>query len=172
MDTIDIKIDTRELERALKALPEKLRESAMRKALQAGGDVMLEAYVEHAPERTDEPTPGSDSLPPGILKADIRTEIQLGNGNRNSRIKVGPGKIAARVARWQNNGWNLTTHGSKGNRRVIKAIPGKHFIEAAFDESSETAVDVFCATLGEALFGTAGEGLDTAENDSHDVEFG
>ncbi len=134
----------------------------MRAALQAAGNVLLEAQVEQAPERTDEETPDGTSLPPGILKADLHTEIQI-NGQSAPRVKVGPSQIAGHVTRWQNSGWNLTSRGkSKSGRKVIRSIPGKHFIEAAFDESAESAVDAFVSTLRDGLFG--GEGTYADDN--------
>ena len=171
-DGVEFVVDTRELDAALTALPRKLAGAAMRAALQAAGDVMLEAIEAHTPERTDEETPDSTSLGPGILKADMHTEIQV-NSKFMPRVKVGPSSIAGHVARWQNNGYNLTTHRrSRAGRKVIRAIPGKHFLEAGFDESAETAVDVFCATLADEVFGT-GAGSEGAgpEGNSRDVEF-
>ena len=84
--------------------------------------------------------------------------------------KLGKANKTGRVAYWQNNGWTLTGHGNWRSRKAIRAIPGKHFLEAAFDESAETATNVFLATLADGLFGT-NEGLDAPEWNSHDVEF-
>jgi hypothetical protein len=177
-DGFELSIDTREVDAALTALPRKLRGAIMVKALQLAGDVMLEAIVANAPERTDEPTPEGDSLEPGILKADLHTEVVVPNSDGlvangrgfssgSPRVKVGPSKIAGHVARWQNNGWNLTSHGKKG--KVIRAIPGKHFLEAGFDESADKAIDVFVESLWNDLFNTEGVG---PEGNSHDVDFG
>jgi hypothetical protein len=149
-DEIELRVDTRELEAALKALPQRIARSAAGSALQAGGDIMLAAVVAHTPERTDEETPEQTSLPPGILKADMHTEIQFSRKYGNARIKVGPSKaIGGLVAYRQNNGWILTAHGKAG--RKIKAMPGKHFLEAAFDESADIAVNTFLGVLGENL---------------------
>lgn len=76
----------------------------MQRALQAGGDVMLDAVVDETPERTDEETPDGDSLPPGILKASMTTEVIVPNadglvrqdkgwGAGNPRVKVGPERL-------------------------------------------------------------------------------
>jgi hypothetical protein len=203
-DTFDLAVDTRELEAALKKLTAKLRSSVMKRALEAAGDVMLEAVVNHTPERTDEPTPEGDSLPPGMLKASMTKEVIAPNENGllsesvsrgtafsagNPRVKVGPEKVGrsnkfGRVAYWQNNGWILTSHGAFNSaknrkkgldlRHKIRPIDGKHFLEAAFDESAEQAVDVFLATLADGLFnGTQQDaaGLSYPEGDSRDVEF-
>jgi hypothetical protein len=143
-DTIELRIDTRELEKALRDLSFGHRSQIMGEALQAGGDVMLEALVDHTPERTDEETPDSDSLPPGMLKASMTTELQLPNEqggykgakggviygmNLNPRIKVGPERVGAsnrfgRVAYWQNNGWNLTAHATRADANAKRGKRG------------------------------------------------
>lgn len=146
-DEITLNIDTTKLEAALKDLPEKLAKKAMRNALQAGGDVMLEAMIAAAPERTDEPTPESNSLPPGVLKADLHTEIKMSKGS--ARVKVGPSQITGHVARWINNGWVLTGHNP--GKKEIREIPGTHFIERAFDESAQKAIDTAIQALSDAL---------------------
>lgn len=169
-DGIEITVDTRAVEKALLALPMKMRGPAMTKALRDAGQIMLDAVVAHTPERTDEEMPNSNSLPPGILKADMHMQVILGD---TPAVKVGPTSIAGHVARWQNNGWVLTSHGrSKRSRTKIRAIPGKHFLEAAFDETAETAINVFALTLADAVFGTGSE-LEGAgpENTSLDVDF-
>jgi len=149
-DEIELKIDTREMERALKALPQKLLKAVMGGALRAAGDVMLEAVVAHTPERTDEENPESTSLGPGILKADMHTEIQFSRKYGNARVKVGPSRaIGGLVAYRVNNGWTLTGHGKSGQK--IRSISGKHFLEAAFDESAQTAIDTFIDELGNSL---------------------
>jgi hypothetical protein len=149
-DEIELRIDTREMERALKDLPNKLLKAIMSGSLQAAGDVMLEAVVAHTPERTDEETPEQTSLPPGILKADMHTEVQFSRKYGTARVKVGPSRaIGGLVAYRVNNGWTLTGHGKSA--RKIRSIPGKHFLEAAFDESAQAAIDVFIDDLGNSL---------------------
>jgi hypothetical protein len=172
-DTIDLKFDTRELDKALRALPNKLARAVAGRALQAAGDVMLEAVQANAPERTDEIGPESTSLPPGILKADMHTQIYFSRKTGNAGIKVGPSKeIGGLVAYRVNNGWILTAHGAKKKygQRQIRPIAGTHFLEAAFDESVEVATAVFLETLADNLFGVD-EGNDAPEGNSHDVEF-
>jgi hypothetical protein len=168
-DEITLTIDTREMERALKALTQRAARSAMGAGLQAAGNVMLDAVVAHTPERTGEETPEQTSLPPGILKADMHTEIQFSRKYGNGRVKVGPSRaIGGLVAYRQNNGWILTAHGgkTKGGGRKIRSIAAKHFLESAFDESSQTAVDMFLATLADNLFAdeNADEGVGLDQN--------
>jgi HK97 gp10 family phage protein len=146
-DGVTLEIDTRELEAALKALPKKVAKAKLQKALQLGGEVILEAMIANAPERTDEPTPDGDSLPPGVLKADLHTQVS--SHEDGGSIKIGPSTITGHVARWVNNGWALTGH--KPGKKQIKEIPGKHFIERAFDESAEKAVNAFLTALSASL---------------------
>jgi hypothetical protein len=199
-DTLELAVDTRELEAALKKLSAKARSSVLARALAAGGQVMLDAVVDHTPERTDESTPDSTALPPGMLKAAMTMEVVAPNADGltsmdsgsgfshgSPRVKVGPQKvgkanIVGRVAYWQNNGFTLTSHGAFASaknraagvdlRHPIRPIPGKHFMEAAFDASAEKAVDVFLDALADGLFGNPdAEGLSYPEGNSLDVEF-
>lgn len=151
-DSIDLKFDTRALEKALSDLPAKLAKQYMQQAMEAGGKVMQEALVAHTPERTDEVTPDGTSLPPGILKADMQVQVIV-TGQSNPKVRVGPTEIGGNVARWQNNGWMLTGHGkSKASRKRIKEVgKNKNFISTAFDEAAEAAVDTILSTLAEAL---------------------
>jgi hypothetical protein len=165
--TIDLQIDTRAMDRALAALPQRLAKRSMRKALQAAGNVMLAPMVALAPERTDEPTPDSDSLPPGVLKADLTTQVGVSSSG-GGYVKVGSTPDTGRVAHWQENGFEITKGGwsredkKTGKRlgpgKVIKRVEGKHFMLGAFDESSTAAVSTFCQVLGDDLFGKGESG--------------
>jgi hypothetical protein len=172
-DTIELTVDTRELEWALEQLSRRAAGKVMLDALQAGGNVMLEAVVTHTPERTDEETPEGTSLPPGILKADMHTQVGLSKKTGTGFVKVGPSKdIGGLVAYRQENGWTLREHGGarvRGQHKAIRDIPGKHFMATAFDESAEAAVDAFVDALGNLL----GYGENSLpEGNSRDVEFG
>lgn len=145
-DELEFKVDTSELDAALSKLPDKVQKRLVVNALHSAGDVMLSAMKAHTPESTDEPTPGSDSLPPGILREDMHMEVTVSE-TKGARLRVGPTEIAGHVARWVNNGWTLTTHSGK----KIKDIPGKHFIEAAFDESAQAALDVLTDSIADGI---------------------
>jgi hypothetical protein len=163
-DAIALTFDTKEMDEALAAMPQKLAGAAVREALQAGGDVLLAALVEHTPERTGEETPDSTALPPGILKEDMHTEV-LVNEKYAPRVRVGPTDIGGRVAYWQNDGFDLVKGGYRktvynrkgelialrGPGKLVKHIEGKHFFEAAFDESAEQAVEAMLSTLSKTL---------------------
>ncbi len=157
-EDIDLIIDTKELDARLSALPGKIQKEYVTKALEAAGNVILEAMVAHAPERTDEETPDSNSLPPGILKADLHAQVIIGQSG--ARVRIGPTEIAGRVARWINDGWIHTGHGKsrRGRKRSrnkdtgeVLEIPGTHFIERATDESGQAALDAAVASLSESL---------------------
>jgi hypothetical protein len=144
-DEFSISVDTRAMEQALIDLGEKVAKKALKTALQAAGDTMLEPMVELAPEHTEDVGSNSTSLPPGMLKADLHTDVMVSGSGGN--VRVGPSMDTGHVARWINNGWTLTSHGKKRSRHAIRDIPGKHFLEAAFDESSEEALHVFLDVL-------------------------
>lgn len=174
MDDISIHIDTSELERALLSLPQELSGPVIVDCLQAAGDVMLGALVDHTPERADEDTPESTALPPGVMKADMTTEVVFREG-KIPAVKVGPTELTGRVVYWQNEGYDLVKGGyrkqvlnrkgqptgrTRGPGKLIKHISGTHFMEAAFEESSETAVDTLVETLGQRLFGSSDNSLE------------
>lgn len=151
MDDLSFSIDTRELDKALSGLPEKVSKQIVEDALQAAGNVVLEEMVALAPERTDEMNPASNSLPPGILKADLHVDVSV-SASGGANVRIGPTAVAGRVARWANNGFTLTGHGkSRRSRRIIRAIPGKHFVEGAFDVTAQRALDVLAEQIGQGL---------------------
>jgi hypothetical protein len=145
-DDFSLKIDTSKFDEMLTALPTKVAGRILRDALQAGGDVLLESMKALCPQSTDEPTPESNSLPPGILREDLHTQVTV-NSTTGARLRVGPTEITAHVARWQENGWMLTLH----NGKKVRQIPGKHFMAASVDEAGEAAVDAFVAALADGL---------------------
>src|ERR1700722_8845686 len=149
-DSIDLKIDTTKFDAALKALPDRVSKRYLKSALQASGEVILASMKNLAPERTDAPTPEGNSLPAGILKEDLHTQVVVGDKG-GAWVKVGPTEIAGRVCRWQENGWSLTSHGSKAGQKKLKDIPGKHFMVGAMDEAGELAVQAFVDVLAEQL---------------------
>ncbi len=149
-DDITVTIDTAQIEAALSALPERVSGRILKQALQQAANVVQDAIVTLAPQRTDEPTPGSNSLPPGILKADIQTNVRI-TSRDGAVARVGPTDLTAHKARWIENGFMLTTHGRKRYRRQIKQIPGVHFMAGGFDEAAPRALSVLTESLREAL---------------------
>jgi len=168
-DEVKLTIDTREWEDLLKALPKRVAKRAVRNALQAGGEVIEEAMVAEAPERTDTPTPESDALAPGILKDDISTQVQIGT-KYAPRVKIGPTSIAAYVGWWIENGFDHVEGGRKLDPRrytqekvgtVTKHIDANPFMARAFDSSIERATEAMlenlAASLGQDINDPAGD---------------
>ncbi len=161
-DTIDLQVDTRELEAALLRLSKRMAGDVMREALQA--DAAMCCLRPHccSYSRANGRTSLQSKLllPPGILKADMHTEIQISRKYENARIKIGPSKDiggSGCVPPGKTDGRSRLT-GSAGTR--IRDISGKHFIAAAFDESAGGAVDVFLNALkAEALSNVPGSGV-------------
>jgi len=152
-DGFDMKLDTRELDEALAKLPAKFQGRIAKQALEAAGYVMVDAMKALCPVRTDEPTPGSDSLQPGVLQESLTTQVQMSK-RYPPRVKVGPPSETAHIAWFIENGFD--------NVRAKRHIEGKHFMAGAFDESAQRAVDVMLESLAEALNDT-GEAVETED---------
>jgi hypothetical protein len=150
MDNFELKIDTTEFVSKLEALPEKIARRAVRHALQAAGDIMADAIAEEAPERNDTPTADSTGLPPGVLKADISTQVQI-KKDKAPRVKAGPTKISYRQAWWIEQGFDHVAHGKKTH---VDANP---FAMRGFERSIGAATDAFVASLAEGIDAAIGE---------------
>jgi hypothetical protein len=150
-DGLSLKIDTTKFEALLKAMPQRVARRAVRQALQAGGDVIQEAMVAEAPQRTDAPTPGSDALPPGILKADLSVQVTVGTKD-DPIVRVGPSRDTAHVAWWIENGFDHVEGGRKRKGgKVTKHIDANPFMLRAFDSSISSAVDAMISSLAGSL---------------------
>ena len=149
-DGIEFKIDTTKFEELLKDLPARVARRAVRKALQAGGDVLQEAMRAECPEQTER-TPGSDSLPPGILKADLSVSVQVGT-KYDPQVLIGPTKDTAYVAWWIDNGFDHVEGGRKTKGgKATKHIDANPFMARAFDSSIGRAVDTMISNLAASL---------------------
>jgi hypothetical protein len=142
VDELTIKIDTTEVEKALTALPSRFARKAARSGLRAAGEVMLAPMKALCPERTDEPTPDSNSLAPGVLRESLTTQVQF-KKRYPPRVKVGAPVETRHVAWWIENGFD--------NVKAKRHVEGKHFMSAAFDESAEKAVAVLLEDLSTTL---------------------
>jgi hypothetical protein len=149
-DDLSINIDTKALDEALSALPVKVQAKILRPALQAAGDLIVDRVRALIQDKCPERTPDSNALPVGIVKEDIHAVVTVGQTS-GANVKIGPSDIAGYVVRWQNNGYNLTTHGRKRARKVIKAIPGQHFLESGTDEGAQAAIDALMAGIADGL---------------------
>jgi hypothetical protein len=175
-DDFSISIYTRELDAALANLPEKVQGHLAKRGLQAAGDLILESMKAHCPVATDDPTPGSNALPAGVLQESLTTQVQTGSKQYPPRVKVGAPKETSHVAYWIENGFDHyettestaadgTVTKSKSKRKgyggkMTKHIEGKHFMAASFDESAQKAVDVLLSTLAEGLADNSTEGAE------------
>jgi hypothetical protein len=164
MEDFGFAFDTSEWENLLKTLPDKVAGMVVEESLAAGGIVLADAMQTEAPERTDEPTPESTSLPPGILKEDISYQIQSKKG-LNPRVKVGCTDVASHVAFWIENGFDVVVHGHKSRaEKQGKYVTAKHtpktgkkhvdadpFMARAFESSIEEATNATLAKMEELL---------------------
>jgi hypothetical protein len=125
---------------------------AVRNALQAGGDILLDAMTAECPERTDEPTPDSDALAPGVLKESLTTQVVIGT-RYNPAVKVGPGIGTGKVAYWVENGFDHIEGGKRGEKgaHVTSHKDANPFMVRSFDSSIGRAVDVMLDNLAATL---------------------
>ena len=163
MGSFNMTLDFRAMDEALSKLPEKVQGNFARKALRAGGNVILGALLDNTPVMT-EAQPGSDALAPGEMKAHATTTVQISTKGEVAGCLIGFDSDVAHVARFVNNGHDIWTGGrgngsrKKGKRGKFRGrVEGKHFIERAFDESAAKAVDVMLTTLGESLMSGSAE---------------
>jgi len=150
---ISISIDTHEVDELLAKLPARVSRKIRGEALQKAGDIILAVMVDLAPEMKEEQDPSSNALPPGVLKADLHTNV-VTNRQGGAYIDIGPGDVSGHVCRLQEDGYNLTTHGKRASRKIIKAIPGKHFMASAADQTFNAAVDAFVDSVTQAVEGS------------------
>ena len=165
-DEVKLSIDTHEWEELLMALPMRVKKRAVRNALQAGGDVLLDSMSAECPERTDGATLDSTALAPGVLKESLTTQVVIGHVY-NPAVRVGPGIGTGNVAYWVENGFDHVATGKRGHH----AVKGKHvdanpFMARSFDSSIGRAVDVMLENLASSL------DQDLADDSPSDSEYG
>jgi HK97 gp10 family phage protein len=140
--------DLQALKNKLDALDGELLQAAERKALKAVGDLIQEAIVAKAPERTDDETGGL--LAPGELKASIKSHVHVAAdagtlSGKTSNVVIAPSGPAYPVARWVEYG-----HANRpGSKRPN--TPAHPFIRNAFDEVQQAAVDLYAETMATAI---------------------
>ncbi len=142
-----------ELKARLLEVRQQMTGPAMRKAVRAGGQVIAVA-MEMAAPMLPEKTPGSDSLEPGELKADIKVRMRTEEGEPVAYI--GPGKKTARVARWVEYGHRLVRGGqlkvlangrTKGRGSLVGEVPPHPFLRPAYEATVNEAQSVIAETL-------------------------
>ena len=155
-DELEFNVDTKALDAALSQLGIKAQGEILEAALQAGAEVSLKAMKGLCPESTKTPGPKSTSLPPGMLRYDLTSSVKIRSG-KVGVAKIGPTAVGKHVARWINNGWALTKGGrringkNKGKGKVLRVIPGTHFMEASFDASKQETLNAMIQTISDKL---------------------
>jgi HK97 gp10 family phage protein len=168
---LDFNCDLSAFERDLTKLGVKVSATITARALRAGGEILAEAQRDHAPERTDG-FPGGTSLPPGALKADIQTIINIDGEKGVAQVIVGPGYDTDYVANWLEKGHDATGHGkyyinAKGIKKhhkhdeVLGFVEPHPFMKPAFDASAQAALDkamdVMADGISEELGASSGD---------------
>ena len=125
-----------------------LAQKAYAKALKAAGEVLRKEVSDRAPVKTEE-FKGSNSLPPGALKADIQLQVKV--SEQGGGATIGPSRKTAYVARFVELGHRQVSHGKKKGRKVIGHVPAKPFLRPAFDAAGDAAVQAFANSLIESL---------------------
>lgn len=152
-DDLAFTVDTKALDEALSGLSMKVQTKILNDALSKGGAIaaaaIKEAAAATAKSNRQAPTPKSNSLPEEIMREDIQAFVEVSEGRAD--CKIGGTELAFYVIRWQNNGWKLTSHGRKRNRREIKAIPGRYFMEGGMDESKQEVLDAMIEAIEEGI---------------------
>ena len=107
-----------QVERNLRELGPNLAERALRKALQAGVDVLEHAVQERTPVET------------GLLKASVVTAVSISQKGNSGVAVVGFGN-QGHVARLVEFGHRLVSHGKKRDRKQIGNVPPHPFMRPA-----------------------------------------
>jgi hypothetical protein len=150
----EITIDDSEFEqmaRMLEEFPQKVQEQMLLNATGAGATVLQLAVIERAPERVDQRTAGSTSLPAGYVKADVR--VQKLKSEVVQGWLIGPSAITVHVWRWLEFGHLVRLAKKFRGKQAAKVehVPARPFVRPAFDEYWRTAYDVTVRRLGELI---------------------
>jgi HK97 gp10 family phage protein len=150
-DGYSIKVDgLAELDAKLKLLPEEIAKKLFRKALRESGRVIQKEVQSRAPVKVEDSGAKSNSLPPGALKADIKTRVSVSPEKGGGSVSIGPGKKTAHVARWVENGHNIVGH-KPNKKKSGKKTKARPFMRPALDASAQKAVETFAKVLGDAI---------------------
>jgi HK97 gp10 family phage protein len=127
-----------QIDAALKELEAKTAKSYVRKALRAGAKPILQAARANAP------------VDKGITKKSIKVRS---GGTRRGIISViiGLGKKWFAGPVWYGSFQEFGFHIGSRKKSVRRKVPGKHFIEHAYDTQKEAATDAMMGSLREQL---------------------
>jgi HK97 gp10 family phage protein len=140
-----------ELGEQLEQLDLALQKRILFASLKSAGEVFLAPMKERCPVSVDAVAESTNTtrLVQGALRRDLKVRAKADRAAPT--VYVGPGKDTFHVARWIENGFDLTTHGRKRQRRVIRHIKATPFIRPAFDANTEKAVEAFANALNDGL---------------------
>jgi HK97 gp10 family phage protein len=142
-----------------------MQQTAARRAVRAGGQVIGTAMTERTPEQETRSL-GSDSLEIGELKENIKVRTTIRDGMQTALIgPVGKGGKIARAAHLVEYGHRMVTGGKskldaagvlRGGGKVHAVdVPPHPFLRPAFESSRVAAMDAMAETLkvelGEAV---------------------
>lgn len=152
-DGLTINIDLRVFEQDMKQLAGPVADKVGMTAMTAGGQVLLEALQEVAPERPD--LPSGTALPVGALAADLQTRSsKQADGTIVNR--TGPGKATRHVAGWVEYGHEQAGF-ARSEKRLIgghlegKFVPAHPWIRIAYETTIDEAVSVVGFVLQEEI---------------------
>lgn len=144
--TVNIK-GLAEIERRLKALPEKLRRRAIRKALKDGSELIREDAERRAPRRMLqhgwEAFVGDDDTE--SLKNNITSRVSVTQKRASARVGIDYSKI--RYGHLVEFGHRIVING-KDTGRMSKKRP---FMRPAYDSQGDNAVNVIVEQLAKAV---------------------
>ena len=137
----------------LERFPLEVQDKMLKNATGAGASVLQVAMINAAPVHVGPETTGSNALPPGLVKADIRVAaLKQGRG-----WLIGPGLRTGYVVRWLERGHQLIRGGKRARLgkktvnsggKVIGHVPAHPFIRPAFDAHWKDAVAAMGQQLG------------------------
>jgi len=152
--------DVTKLKISLEKVRVQMQVDSARRAVRAGGQVIVAAMIERTPVRIEESV-GSNSLPPGEVKASMRVRTKVGRDG-NPYALVGPtGGGAARVAHLVEYGHRTVTGGESrldargilvGSGKAHKQdVPAYPFLRPGFEASSGLALEAVSESMAQDL---------------------
>jgi HK97 gp10 family phage protein len=149
-----------EMKARMMALRQEVSGPMAAKAVRAGGRVIRDSMKELTPVLIEK-NAGSDALPPGTVKNDIRVRMPAKENQFETVAVIGPGPRARFVAHLVEYGHRMVTGGIsevlangklKGPGRVHeKDVPAHPFLRPAFEESLAAAQEKVVESLREDL---------------------
>lgn len=134
-----------ELRVALRELPMRLQQNAMRIAIQAAAKVLAQEVAAAAPVWAGYLSPKRQmDRPRGALRASV-----LARRRRARRGEVRSEVSMKFYGRYLELGWNLT--GRKPAKKVIRKIAPRPFVEPAFQRARDRAVEAFADVVRREL---------------------